>query len=85
MHPIKDEMAIVGSRIPYSSFTIWLFLSIEFVITMLLSIFLRILKIFKSLLPEPPRDLTGDVVLVRMQGISRDLSEYTLEIKRFES
>ncbi|XP_033351020.1 short-chain dehydrogenase/reductase family 16C member 6-like isoform X1 [Bombus vosnesenskii] len=64
MHPIKDEMAIVGSRIPYSSFTIWLFLSIEFVITMLLSIFLRILKIFKSLLPEPPRDLTGDVVLV---------------------
>ncbi|XP_012245389.1 retinol dehydrogenase 10-A-like isoform X2 [Bombus impatiens] len=64
MHPIKDEMAIVGSRIPYSSFTIWLFLSIEFVITMLLSIFLRILKIFKSLLPEPPRDLSGDVVLV---------------------
>lgn len=85
MHPIKDEMAIVSSRIPYSSFTIWLFLSIEFVISMLLSIFLRILKMFKSLLPEPPRDLTGDVVLVRIQSISREPLEYTLEIKHFES
>lgn len=85
MQPIKDEMAIVSSRIPYSSFTIWLFLSIEFVISTLLSIFLRILKIFKSLLPEPPRDLTGDVVLVRIQSISREPSEYTLEIKHFES
>ncbi|KOC61584.1 Short-chain dehydrogenase/reductase family 16C member 6 [Habropoda laboriosa] len=44
---------------------------------MFISVFLAILTIIKSLLPKPPRDLTGDVVLVA--GASSSLGESLAE------
>ncbi|KOX80360.1 Retinol dehydrogenase 10-A [Melipona quadrifasciata] len=55
-------MIILNSRMP--SFTIWFFLTIEFLASTFLFILVAILKVFKFLLPEPPRDLTESVVLV---------------------
>lgn len=60
MLPIKDE---ANSRTD-SSINIWLFLSVEFLIGAIISGFLSILNTVKSLLPKPPRNLAGDVVLV---------------------
>lgn len=64
MLPIRDEARIANSRTD-SSINIWLYLSIEFLIGAVISGFSTILHVVKSLLPKPPRDLTGDVVLVR--------------------
>lgn len=64
MLSIRDE-AITANSKTGSSINIWLYLSIEFLIGAVISGFLSILNAVKSLLPKPPRDLTGDVVLVR--------------------
>lgn len=64
MLPIREETIITNSR-TVSSTNIWLYLSIEFLVGAVISGFLTILNAVKSLLPKPPRDLTGDVVLVR--------------------
>lgn len=64
MLPIREETIITNSR-TVSSTNIWLYLSIEFLIGAVISGILTILNAVKSLLPKPPRDLTGDVVLVR--------------------
>ena len=63
------------------SFTIWFLLTIEFLASTFLFILVAILKVFKSLLPEPPRDLTETVVLVRVQASPRDSLE---NFARFE-
>ncbi|XP_031841232.1 estradiol 17-beta-dehydrogenase 11 [Nomia melanderi] len=59
-----DEASVTNSRLGSPSSVVWLFLIVEFLIGALLSGFLGILEIVKSLLPKPPRDMTGDVVLV---------------------
>lgn len=55
---------IINTKIRTSSTALWFYLSIEFLIGIAISLFVTILGIVKSLLPKPPRDLTGDVVLV---------------------
>lgn len=72
---LRDD-ATVNSRANPSS-TVWLFLTFEFLIGALLSGFLTILGLIKSLLPKPPRDLNGDVVLVA--GASSSLGESLAE------
>lgn len=42
----------------------WFYLSFEFLLGLGISGFLLFLSVVKRLLPKPPRDLTGDVVLV---------------------
>lgn len=64
MLSIRDEAIIANSRTD-SSTNIWFYLSVEFLIGAVISGFLSILNVVKLLLPKPPRDLTGDVVLVR--------------------
>lgn len=63
MLPIRDEVAITNSRIG-SSINFWFYLSIEFLIGAIISGILTLLDIIKSFLPKPPRDLTGNVILV---------------------
>ncbi|XP_072764038.1 short-chain dehydrogenase/reductase family 16C member 6 [Anoplolepis gracilipes] len=75
MLPIRDE-AIITKRSD-SSTNIWLYLSAEFLIGAAISGFLSILSAVKSLLPKPPRDLTGDVVLIA--GVSSTLGESLAE------
>lgn len=62
---IRGETTIMSQRVACSSSAIWYFLTVEFLIGALLSGLLAFLTVLKSLLPKPPRDLTGDVVLVR--------------------
>lgn len=66
MSSIKDDTVIVNSQLRHSVSTLWFFLTFEFLISTFLSIFLAILTFIKSLLPKPPRDLTGDIILVRI-------------------
>ncbi|CAL1681845.1 unnamed protein product [Lasius platythorax] len=76
MLPIREETIITNSR-TVSSTNIWLYLSIEFLVGAVISGFLTILNAVKSLLPKPPRDLTGDVVLIA--GVSSTLGESLAE------
>ncbi|CAK9824072.1 Short-chain dehydrogenase/reductase family 16C member 6 [Anthophora retusa] len=77
MFPVRDETVVTNSRVACPSSTVWLFLTVEYVIGTCLSGFLAVLAIVKSLLPKPPRDLTGDVVLVA--GASSSLGESLAE------
>ncbi|XP_074109866.1 retinol dehydrogenase 10 [Cotesia typhae] len=63
MVPMKEEV-FTNSRMGSPSSIAWLYLLAEFFIGMLLSTTLFFFRIIKSLLPKPPRDLTGDIVLV---------------------
>lgn len=63
MVPMKEEV-FTNSRMGSPSSIAWLYLLAEFFIGVLLSTTLFFLGIIKSLLPKPPRDLTGDIVLV---------------------
>lgn len=65
MSSVKDDAVVVNSQLRHSVSTLWFFLTFEFLISTFLSIFLAILTFIKSLLPKPPRDLTGDIILVR--------------------
>ncbi|KAL7299284.1 hypothetical protein TKK_0007867 [Trichogramma kaykai] len=59
------EESILSSEIIKSSSTVtWFFLSFEFLLGLGISACLLLLTFVKTLLPKPPRDLTGDVVLV---------------------
>ncbi|XP_043527038.1 retinol dehydrogenase 10-A-like isoform X3 [Frieseomelitta varia] len=69
----RYDMIIPNSRMLCPSFTIWFLLTIEFLVSTFLFILVAILKVFKSLLPKPPRDLTESVVLVA--GAASSLSE----------
>ncbi|XP_017881174.1 retinol dehydrogenase 10-A-like [Ceratina calcarata] len=77
MFCIRNEIMVTCSRTGSPSSTVWLFLTIEFLIGIFLSVFLAILTVIKSLLPKPPRDLTGDVVLI--VGASSSLGESLTE------
>ena len=70
MSSVKDDAIVVNSQLRHSVSTLWFFLTFEFLISTFLSIFLAILTFIKSLLPKPPRDLTGDIILVRIPVIS---------------
>ncbi|XP_029041505.2 short-chain dehydrogenase/reductase family 16C member 6-like isoform X1 [Osmia bicornis bicornis] len=73
----RDEALIVNPRMIYPSSNFWLFFTVEFLIGALLSAFLAVLVLLKSLLPKPPRDLTGDVVVVA--GASSSLGKSLAE------
>lgn len=60
---VREETTIANSRM-VPSINLWFFLSAEFLIGTAISAILALLTIVKSFLPKPPRDLTGDVVLV---------------------
>ncbi|XP_076636316.1 short-chain dehydrogenase/reductase family 16C member 6 [Colletes latitarsis] len=64
MFVLKDETLTRNSRTGCPSSTVWLYLTVEFFIGTFLSGILAILAIIKALLPKPPRDLTGDVVVI---------------------
>ncbi|XP_006561757.1 retinol dehydrogenase 10-A isoform X3 [Apis mellifera] len=73
MSSVKDDAVVVNSQLRHSVSTLWFFLTFEFLISTFLSIFLAILTFIKSLLPKPPRDLTGDIILIA--GVSSSLGE----------
>ncbi|KAG7199671.1 hypothetical protein KM043_014261 [Ampulex compressa] len=70
---LSEDTLITNWRGTLSSKTIWLYLSVEFLIGGIIFAFIATLSIIKSLLPKPPRDLTGDIVLVA--GVSSSLGE----------
>lgn len=61
---VTDQSVITNSRTGFS-INFLFYLSVEFLIGVVISCTLAILDAIKSLLPKPPRDLSGDVVLVR--------------------
>lgn len=67
---MRDEASVTNSRLGSPSSVVWLFLTVEFLIGALLSGLLAILKIVKTFLPKPPRDMAGDVVLVHVYTVS---------------
>ncbi|TGZ46021.1 estradiol 17-beta-dehydrogenase 11-like [Temnothorax curvispinosus] len=73
---VTDESVITNSRGGFS-INFLFYLSIEFVIGAVISSILAILDVIKSLLPKPPRDLSGDVVLIA--GVSSTLGESLAE------
>ncbi|XP_018059250.1 PREDICTED: epidermal retinol dehydrogenase 2-like [Atta colombica] len=73
---VKDESVTTNSRRGFS-INFLFYLSFEFVIGAIISSFLVILNVIKSLLPKPPRNLSGDVVLIA--GVSSILGESLAE------
>lgn len=73
---VKDESVNANSRTGFS-INFLFYLSFEFLIGTVISGFLVILDVIKSLLPKPPRDLSGDVVLIA--GVSSTLGEFLAE------
>ncbi|XP_011067271.1 PREDICTED: short-chain dehydrogenase/reductase family 16C member 6-like [Acromyrmex echinatior] len=72
---VKDE-SVTNSRTGFS-INFLFYLSFEFIIGTIISSFLIILNVIKSVLPKPPRDLSGDVVLIA--GVSSTLGESLAE------
>lgn len=72
---VKDE-SVTNSRTGFS-INFLFYLSFEFIIGTIISSFLIILNAIKSVLPKPPRDLSGDVVLIA--GVSSTLGESLAE------
>lgn len=64
MLSLKEESFAKNPRTGSVFNATWFYLSAEFLIGAAISGILAILSIVKSILPKPPRDLTGDVVLV---------------------
>lgn len=62
--PEWDGTLIDKTNFGLPSAKLLLYLSIEFLIAIAIACFISILNLIKSLLPKPPRDLTGNVVLV---------------------
>ncbi|XP_043678131.1 retinol dehydrogenase 10-B-like isoform X1 [Vespula pensylvanica] len=62
--PENEEILIDKTNIGPPSAKLFLYLSIEFLIAIAISCFISILGLIKSLLPKPPRDLNGNVVLI---------------------
>ncbi|XP_014601520.1 PREDICTED: short-chain dehydrogenase/reductase family 16C member 6-like [Polistes canadensis] len=60
----KDKYATNEVRIGLPSMDIFFLFTIEYWIAIILYFLIRILNFIKSLLPKPPRDLTGDVVVI---------------------
>ncbi|XP_076656670.1 estradiol 17-beta-dehydrogenase 11 isoform X2 [Halictus rubicundus] len=77
MFAVNDTIPITNWRFGFPSSTVWLLLVVEFLIGALISGFLAILNLVKSLMPKPPRDLTGDVVLIA--GAASPLGESLAE------
>lgn len=73
---VTDESVITNSRTGFS-INFLFYLSVEFLIGAVISSILTILDIIKSLLPKPPRDLSGDVVLIA--GVLSTLGESLAE------
>ncbi|XP_076238789.1 putative oxidoreductase SSP0419 isoform X3 [Calliopsis andreniformis] len=71
---LRDDA--VNPRVTNPPASIWFFFTFEFLVGAALSGFLTILQVIKSLLPKPPRDLTGDVVVA---GASSSLGESLAE------
>lgn len=58
------DKSVTNSRTGFS-INFLFYLSVEFLIGIVISSILAVMNVIKSLLPKPPRDLNGDVVLVR--------------------
>lgn len=65
--PVREEVLVSSPRIGSTSSVAWLYLLAEFLIGAAFSGFLALLGLVKSVLPQPPRDLTGDVALVSLE------------------
>ncbi|KYN45161.1 Short-chain dehydrogenase/reductase family 16C member 6 [Trachymyrmex septentrionalis] len=74
---VKDESVTTKASRTGFSINVLFYLSSEFIIGAVISSFLVILNVIKSLLPKPPRDLSGDVVLIA--GVSSALGESLAE------
>ncbi|XP_008215103.1 retinol dehydrogenase 10 [Nasonia vitripennis] len=77
MLTVRDESVISGATISSPSSAAWFYLSVEFLLGLGISGFLLFLSVVKSFLPKPPRDLTGDVVLVT--GAASNLGSHLAE------
>ncbi|XP_012274464.1 short-chain dehydrogenase/reductase family 16C member 6-like [Orussus abietinus] len=64
MLPVRDEQLISSSKSVALPSVAWFYLSAEFLIGAALSGILALLAIIRTALPKPPRELSGDVVLV---------------------
>ncbi|KAK0180509.1 hypothetical protein PV327_006141 [Microctonus hyperodae] len=63
MIPLSEQIHI-NSRMGNITLSAWVSLLAEFIIGIVLSVIIFILRLIKSTLSKPPRDLTGAVVLV---------------------
>lgn len=77
MRTLRDEVPTTASPTANPSFGIWLYLTAEFLIGAAISSVFVFLDIVRSLLPKPPRELTGDVVLIA--GASSSLGSCLVE------
>lgn len=67
MISLREESLVTNSRIGGPTSATWWYLSAEFIIGLSISGLLTILGIIKSFLPKPPKDLTGEIVVVLKQ------------------
>lgn len=82
MIPIRDEIIEdCHSRSTSQSSSPWFHLSLELIISIVISVTITLLRFIKTLLPAPPRDLKGDVVLVSTKNLFR--KEKKKEKERF--
>ncbi|XP_015588068.1 short-chain dehydrogenase/reductase family 16C member 6 isoform X2 [Cephus cinctus] len=64
MIPLKEESLMFYSKNDNFTTIAWLYLYTQFIVGAVISGFLAFLAVLKSILPKPPRDLTGDIALI---------------------
>ncbi|XP_051155727.1 estradiol 17-beta-dehydrogenase 11-like isoform X3 [Leptopilina boulardi] len=77
MISMREESLISNSRIGGPTSATWWYLSAEFIIALSISGLLTILGIIKTFLPKPPKDLTGEIVVITgvTSALGRNLAE----------
>ncbi|XP_063993565.1 short-chain dehydrogenase/reductase family 16C member 6-like [Diachasmimorpha longicaudata] len=76
MMPLRDAV-LVNSRLRGPSSTTWLYLFAEFFLGAVFSAALALLGVVRTILPKPPRNLSGDVVLIT--GVTSPLGKCMAE------
>ncbi|XP_011304013.1 short-chain dehydrogenase/reductase family 16C member 6 isoform X2 [Fopius arisanus] len=76
MVPLRDDV-LVNARPRGPSSTVWIYLLAEFLLAAVFSASLSLLGIIKTILPKPPRDITGDIVLIT--GVTSSLGKCLAE------
>lgn len=77
MISLREESLISNSRSGGPTSATWWYLSAEFIIGLSISGLLTILGVIKSLLPKPPKDITGEIVVITgvTSVLGRNLAE----------
>ena len=65
MLPVRDSVASCDGTTNSQSSNTWLYLSMELLMSIGISVAIAFLRLIKTLLPTPPKSLKDNVVLVR--------------------